>query len=338
MTMAQALMLTAADVRPIAEARRLGAIDVQHGPIGDLAVSADGSTILTTNSAADSVSVLDAGSLTLDGLVPVLGDPYAVVMAGDRAFVAAASVTSDAVSAVDASAMDFLASLPLDLNHLCAAASHGGRRLLVAGTGHECAELAIIDVESGRANRVFLDADTVDAVRVAPNGRLVYVAASDADDGCVFVVDPAKGRVVGAVPTALPIRDLELSRDGSVAYALGCDPEHGGVVETIDTTTNRVLATAWIGGFPTQFALGADGTRMYLVDVDHVAVWCTITNEVVDAITVGALPSCVVVSHDTLYVADYSGTVTAFEVPLPSFDDVIDVETLALTARELEPV
>lgn len=337
MTMAQALTLTAADVQPIAEARRLDAIAVRRGPIGDIAVAADGSTILTTNSGDGSVSVVRADSLTLDGVVDVPGDPYAVALAGDRAFVAAASATYDAVSALDVSAMDFLADLPMDLSHLSIAASRDARRLFVGGTGRDSAELAIVDVESGQTNRVLLDADTVDTVRVAPNGRLVYVAASDADRGGLFVVDAANARVVGAVGTASPIRDLELSRDGSLAYALGCDAEYGGLVETIDTTANRVLATSWIGGFPTQFTLGADGTRMYIVDVDHVAVWCTMTGDIVDTITVGALPSCVAVSHDTLYVADYAGSVTAFEVALPSLDDVIDVETLAMTTRELAP-
>jgi DNA-binding beta-propeller fold protein YncE len=107
----------------------------------------------------------------------------------------------------------------------------------------------------------------------------------------------------------------------------------------MDTASTRVLAITWIGGHPTQFALGVDDTRMYIVDVDRVAVMCMITGEIVDAIAVGTQPSCVAVSpgFGRLYVADYSGAITAYAVASQSsLPDVIDVETIA-TVRELEP-
>ena len=231
-------------------------------------------------------------------------------------------------------------SLPLDLHVVGVAARHDGRRLFVGGTGPDTAELAIIDVESGRIDTVAIAGpeSTVDAVRVSSNGRLVYVATSDARRGKLAVIDAANARIVGVVPTVSPIQDFVLSGDGSVVYVLGRDPEHGGVVDTIDATSKRVLASAWIGGHPTQFTLGVGGTRMYIVDVDHVAVLCTITNEIVDRVAVGAHPSCVAVGPhgDRLYVADYSGALTVFAVASPSFGDVIDVESIALV-RELEP-
>ncbi len=80
---------------------------------------------------------------------------------------------------------------------------------------------------------------------------------------------------------------------------------------------------------------------MYVVYRDAVAVLCLITNEIVDTLAVDAQPSCVATSPDgtRLYVADYSGRITVFEVAAqPSFDDVLDVETVALSeVRELEP-
>jgi DNA-binding beta-propeller fold protein YncE len=155
------------------------------------------------------------------------------------------------------------------------------------------------------------------------------------------VIDAAKRRIVATVETDSPFRDVVLSEDASLAYVLGCHPEYGGVVETIDIRRKRVVGAAWIGGCPTQFTPGADGTRMYIVDAGCVVVLCMITHEITDTITVGAQPSSVVTSPDgsRLYVADFSGAVSVFAVASPSsFDDVIDVETAALSdLRELEP-
>lgn len=341
MTMANALMLTAADAPPLAEARLLGSIALGRGPIADIAVDPDGAIIVATNSGDNSVSVLNARTPGVESVAPVAGEPFAVAAARGRAFVAASEPTHDTVSAIETQADAFLASLPLDLDIVGIAAGQDGRRLFVSGTGPETADLAIVDVESGRVRTVAVaDADSiVGAVRVAPNGRFVYVATSDTQRGELTVIDAVRARIAKVVPTVSLIQDFVLSGDGSVAYVLGRDPQYGGFVETMDTTSTRVLATTWIGGHPTQFALGIDGTRMYIVDVDRVAVMCMITNEIVDAIAVGTQPSCVAVSPGggRLYVADYSGLVTAFAVASQSsLPDVMDVETIA-TVRELEP-
>lgn len=336
-----ALMLSAADVQPVTEARLLGSIAVERGPIADIAVDADGATIVATNTGDDSVSVLNAHMLRVETAVPVSGEAFAVAAAGGRAFVAASEPTFDGMSAIDTRAKAFLASLPLELQVVDVAVSLDGKHVFVSGSGQKAADLAIVDVESGRVRTVALadPESVVGAVRVAANGRLVYVATSDRQSGKVTVVDAATARIVGVISTVSPIQDFVLSGDGSVLYVLGRDPQYGGVVDSIDTRSKRVLATAWIGGHPTQFALGVDETRMYIVDVDRVSVLCMITNEVVDGIGVGAPPSCVAVGPDgtRLYVADYSGAVTAFELPsLSLFGDVIDVETAEM-ARELEP-
>lgn len=341
--MANSLMLAAAGVQRVAEVRVLGAIDVGRGPIGDIAVDADGATIVATNPADASVSILDPDLMSVDAVVPVGGEPFAVAAAGGRAFVGASAPTHDLLAAIDTRAKGFLAGLPVDLDVVRVAAHYDGGRLFVGGTIDDAVQLAGIDVESGRVDTVALTGaeSTVDAVRVSPNGRLVYVATSDSSGGTLAVVDAATARIVASVPTVSPIRDVVVRGDGRVAYVLGHDPQYGGFVEMIDMTAKRAFDIAWIGGHPIQFALAADGTRMYVVYRDAVAVLCLITNEIVDTLAVGAQPSCVATSPDgaRLYVSDYSGRVTVFAVAArPSFDDVLDVETVALSEmRELAP-
>lgn len=340
--MANSSMLVAA-VQRVAEARVFGAIDVGRGPIGDIAVDADGAGLVATNSADDSVSIVDADSMRVAAVVPVGGEPFAVDAAGGRAFVGVSAPTHDLIAAVDTPAKGFLAGLPVDLGVARVAARHDGGRLFVGATSDDGVKLARIDVESGRVDIASIAGaeSTVDALRVSPNGGLVYIVTSDTSGGTIAVVDAATARIVASVPTVSPIRDVVLRGDGRVAYVLGSDPQYGGFVEMIDVPAKRAFATAWIGGHPIQFALAADGTRMYVVYRDAVAVLCLITNEIVDTLAVDAQPSCVATSPDgtRLYVADYSGRITVFAVTAQtSFDDVLDVETVSLSEmRELEP-
>jgi DNA-binding beta-propeller fold protein YncE len=89
--------------------------------------------------------------------------------------------------------------------------------------------------------------------------------------------------------------------------------------------------------------LSPDQTRAYIVDYDHVAVLCTLSHEVLNAVSVDARPSCVAVDSDggRLYVADYSGDVSVFAVAssLPLlYSQLVATEPIAMSgSRELEP-
>jgi DNA-binding beta-propeller fold protein YncE len=144
------------------------------------------------------------------------------------------------------------------------------------------------------------------------------------------------------VPVGSPIRDLAFA-DG-IAYVLTSDRVRGGAVSVIDLSTNRITDTVDLGvGAPTQMALSPDKTRAYIVDYDHIAVLCTLSLQVVNTVTVDARPSCVTVdsSGDRLYVADYSGEVTAFSVDSTTpllYSQFMATDAIALPApRELEP-
>jgi len=111
-----------------------------------------------------------------------------------------------------------------------------------------------------------------------------------------------------------PIRDVVFA--GGNAYVLTSE-RTGGAVSVIDMTTNRITDTIELGiGAPTQMTLGADKTRAYIVDYDHVAVLCTLSHEVVSTVTIGARPSCVAVDTEgsRLAIADYAGDVSVFNV------------------------
>jgi YVTN family beta-propeller protein len=322
----------------------LGTIAVKHGAIADLAVSTDGSTLVATHSGDGSVSIIDTAAMTIDAIVAV-PEPSMVSAADRRAYVAAADQNNDGIAVIDTESKRVIAAHPLAESAMDVAVSHDGTRIFAGQAGRHGATLAVIN-SFGRTSTIEVangPGFTVDAVRVSPNGRLVYVGTSDAPSGKLLVVDAHEGRVIHTVPVPSPIRDVALTRDGALAYVATFDTHWGGSVDVIDTAINEITAKVGIGGAPMQIALSPDGTRAYIAAYEHVAVLCTEYNSVVDTIGVTAEPSCVAVSPDggRLYIADHSGAVTALSVS-PDIS-TLETELMAMTStaresRALEPV
>ena len=306
----------------------LGSIDVERGPIADLAVTADGTTIVATHYGDGSVSVIDAYALTVDADIDMAAvEPHLVTASQRRAYVTVSGHQYDSVAVIDTQAKNVIANHPIDGVATDVAVSPDGTRIFVGRTGDDVG-LAVINTFGRTADISIAEGvgRTVDAVRVSPNGRFVYVATSDADSGTLHVVDAAKGTVLREVPIASPIRDVALSHNGALAYVASFDTHWGGSVDVIDTAINEITAKVGIGGAPMQMALSADGTRLYIADFEHVAVLCTETNSVIDRLTVADGPSAVAISPDgtRLYVADHAGAVTVVSVAADPSDVVTE--------------
>ncbi len=322
----------------------LGTIDIERGAIADLAVSTDGTTIVATHYGDDSVSVIDADAMVAGSAVYVPGEPLLVTAAERRAYVTVTDQSYDSIAVIDTKTKRIISTYQVAGNATDVAVSPDGTRIFVGHVARDGVGLAVINT-FGRLNTIDI-ADgagrTVDAVRVSPNGRLVYVATSDADSGRLMVVDAAEGRVIREVPIASPIRDVALSRDGALAYVASFHTHWGGSVDVIDTAINEITAKVGIGGAPMQMVVSFDGARVYIADYEHVAVLCTETNSIVDTLTVTAEPSCVAVSPDSsrLYIADHAGAITVMSVAVDTSE--LDTEFVANVStvpplRKLEP-
>lgn len=322
----------------------LGTVDVERGAIADLAVSTDGTTVVATHYGDDSVSIIDVDAMTAGTAVYVPGEPMLVTAAERRAYVTVTDQSYDSIAVVDTETKRIVSNHQVAGNATDVAVSPDGTRIFVGQVERDGVSLAVINT-FGRINTIAV-ADgvgrSVDAVRVSPNGRLVYVATSDADSGRLMVVDAVEGCVVREVPIASPIRDVALSRDGALAYVASFDTHWGGSVDVIDTAINEITAKVGIGGAPMQMVVSSDGARVYIADYEHVAVLCTETNSVVDTLTVTAEPSCVAVSPDSsrLYIADHAGAITVLSVAVDTSD--LDSEFVANVStapalRRLEP-
>jgi YVTN family beta-propeller protein len=320
----------------------MGAVAVRRGPIGDIAVNA---VVVVTNYGDDSVSFLNPHTLVVEDTIGVPGEPFAVVVSDDRAYVSTSSASYDAVSVIDTNTKTVISTYPLAFGVTALAISPDGKRVYAGRTGNDHVDVAVIDTTAERVGTVDIATGAgigVDAIAVDPTGKRLYVATTDARGSQLVVVDAETARVDRKVWIGSPIRDLAFA-DGT-AYVLTSDRSHGGAVSVIDMSTNRITDTVELGiGAPTQMTLSPDKTRAYVVDYDRVAVLCTLTHEVVTTVSVGARPSCATVDSDgdRLYVADYAGEVSAFSIastlPPLSSQLIASTDPIALRAsRELE--
>jgi DNA-binding beta-propeller fold protein YncE len=320
----------------------VGTVAVRRGPIGDIAA---GDVVVVTNHGHDSISFVNPDGLVLEQTIGVPGEPVAVVVSGDRAFVSTTSATNDCVSVVDTNTRTVIATYPLAFGVTALAISPDGKRVYAGRTGDSHVDVAVIDTTADRVGTIDIASGAgigIDAITVDPTGKRLYVATTDVRGSQLVVVDAETTRIDRKVWVGSPIRDVAFA-DGT-AFVLTSDRERGGAVSVIDLATNRITDTVELGiGAPTQMVLSPDKTRAYIVDYDHVAVLCTLTHQVVTKVRVDARPSCVAVTYDggRLVVADYEGRVGVFAVAstLPRFySQLVTTEPIALPARELEPV
>jgi YVTN family beta-propeller protein len=296
-------------------------IAVGHGPISDLAASADGDRLVVTNYGCGSVSVIDTRTRRVTETLPGLDEPFTVALGArdaGRAYVSTVSSAYDAIAVVDLAANTVIARHPLALSATDLAVSPDGSRVYVSRNGDRGADLAVLDTATGRTEAVDLAAEpgtTTECVRVAADGARVYVAVNGPDGGrLVTLRGDGAPRVVDSVGIGLAVRDVALSPDGDTAYVASCTPVLGAVIDVVDTRTHKITATRKIDaitGLLTRMSLSADGRRAYLVSDDGVATLSTDTFDVLGAVEVADQASCVVESPDAkcLYIADYAGGV-----------------------------
>jgi len=294
---------------------------------------------MVTNYGGDSVSIIDTDTCRVVDTLAGVQEPFAIAAAGpNRVYVNSVYRAYDSIEVIDVPTNTIAATHPLAFSVSDMVASDDGRYVYASRNGNGGADVAVVDITTGRVEVIDVagPGSTAQCVRTSPDGAALYVGANSPAGGKLVVLGapaddrssgrarwrrrkPARARggltVTTVVEIGLAVRDVALSPDGAVAYVASCCPEVGAVVDFVDTRTNKITSTRKLGeisGNLTGCTVSHDGDRLYLIGDDGVTVLCTLTQDIIGTIAVAEQPSCVVESPDgkRLYVADYSGTVT----------------------------
>ena len=227
----------------------------------------------------------------------------AAPLASGTGFVYSANEGEDSISRIDL-ATGQVTTMPVPVTPHNVQISRDGSRLFVvgsmagqtkmaattaapAGDGHAASQqpggLLILDAAAANAALA-----TLVQVGRAPAHVIVDTLAarayvSNSDDDSVSVVDTARGRVVGSIPTAASPHGLRMSPDGREIYVAATK---GNAVSVIDVATSREVIRIPIGKAPVQVGFTPDGTRVYvsLRDDNAVAMVDTRTRGIVTTI------------------------------------------------------
>ncbi|BBX23644.1 hypothetical protein MTER_30550 [Mycolicibacter terrae] len=308
--------------------RIVDTVRVDRGPIGGLAVTADGSRLLATNYGDDTVSVIDAASCTVVATVFHADEPFSVAVgpAGTaRAYVTAGSMALDAVLAIDVDSAEVTGCYPVAMGIGEVVADPMGSRVYLTRTGSAGVEVLALDATMRPAGVVAVSdspAATATCLRISPDGRRLYVAVRQLAGDTVTVLD-RELNVVETIKVGSTIVDVAVSPDGARLLVATCGSDGRGAVHAVDARTHAVGAGFIVDTQLIQLALSRDGDRAYLVTAAGVLVMCARTNEILGTLAATTAPSCAVESPDgsRLYIAGFDGAVTVAslaDLPTPS--------------------
>jgi YVTN family beta-propeller protein len=225
----------------------------------------------------------------------------AQALAGAAVYVV--STGTDTVSIVDVASNTVADTIAVGVDPVRIAASSDGSRAYVANAGSD--SISVIDVAQRQVVGTIALASSPGSLVVTPDGAALYVMI---EGGQVAVVDTASASVTTAItvgPADLGFLGggggIAVSDDGARVYVTW------GELSVIDTATNTVVASNYVGICPTEIALSHDGAGVYVannfgtdtftfdgqvLDVDV----ATVTTD--ETIQFWSLPSSLVLSPD----------------------------------------
>ncbi|MGV0626776.1 YncE family protein [Mycolicibacter minnesotensis] len=322
---------------------------LDRGPIGGLAVTADGRRLLATNYSDDTVSIIDTGNCRVVGTVFQADEPFSIA-AGPAGtgwvYVTAGSAALDAVLAVDVDTAEVTGCYPvaMDIGELVCDPTNS--RVYLTRTGAAGVDVLALDAAMRPAGSVGVSGHPGAAaagLRISADGRRLYTAIRQPGGDIVTVLDRDL-KIVDSINVRATIVDFAVSPDGARLYVATSGSDGDSTLHVIDAQTHAVSASRAIDGQLIQLIASRNGERMYLVTATGVLVVCARSVEALGTLTGVAQPSCAAESPDCLrlYIAGFDGKVTVASLsglpaPSESLHEQLELDDAVTRMLQLEP-
>ena len=339
---------------PSSRVRVARSVAVDRGPIGGIAVTADGRRLLATNYGDDTVSIIDTVSCSVVDTVFQADEPFSVAVgpaSSGWAYVTAGSNAADAVLAIDVNTAEVAGCYPVAMDIGDLVADPTSSRVYFTRTCSTGVDVLVLDADMrpcGSVNVASYPGAAAAGLRVSANGRWLYVAVRQPSGDTITVLDRGLN-IIDVIAVGASITDLAASPDGGRLYVATADSDGRGRVDEVDARTHVVRSSRAVQGRLVQLMVSRDGRRVYLVSEDAVLVVCAYTNEVLARVAGIVDPSCAAESPDgsRLYIAGFDGTVSVArltDLPAPalapaaaSLREQLDLDDAVSRMLQLQP-
>ncbi|WP_409428581.1 YncE family protein [Mycobacterium sp. SMC-11] len=332
-----------------AASRVANTVTLDRGPIGGIAVTADGQRLLATNYGDDTVSIIDTVSCKIVNTVFQADEPFSVAAgpAGTGwAYVTAGSTALDAVLAIDVDTAQVAGCYPVAMDIGDLVADPTSSRVYLTRTGSAGVDVLALDAAMRPAASAAVSGHPGAAaagLRISADGRRLYAAVRQPTGDIVTVLDRDLN-IVDTIRIGASIIDVAVSPDGARLYVATSGPDGRSRVHVVDARTHAVSATRVLEAQLIQLIAGRDGQRVYLVTDGAVLVLCARTNEPLGTLPGITAPSCAAESPDgsRLYIAGFDGKVTIAslaDLPAPSalLHEQLELDDAVTRMLQLEP-
>jgi len=293
------------------------------------------------NSAANTVTVLDLVYLRVDRTIRVGDNPIAIALNPHKAeaYVLNAQTASSngSVSVIDTANNSLVATIPVQRSPAAISVDPTGTVAYVANTGSN--SIGVIDLPSRRTVAVLHTDSPPNTALVAPDGRTLLVASSQAGTVALYAVEPVappthtpfgpktkaktlqpptlrasfSGCLGATSPVILPSDSNKAfiacpASNQVLALQLAAAPNSWPLRYDPFLATDHALALLDVGQNPTYLTMKPDGGEVFVSNANSgsISEISTQTDEVGSTFGVGNRPAHGVVSADNsiLYVAD----------------------------------
>jgi YVTN family beta-propeller protein len=282
-----------------------------------------------TNSASNTVTVLDIVNLRRDRELPVGDDPTGVAISLTRNEVYVVNSGSGTISVIDAEKNTVAATIPVHKKPWFIDVAQDGHRAYVANSASN--NVSVLDLDTRKQIATIGVGEAPGLARISPDNQTLVVTNRVA--GSVTIVDGATLKVRSVFPNCPGATDAVILPDSSKAF-IACSAGHQVMVLALARAftpdeppptelekSDHLLDFLDVGQTPVNLAMKPDGGEIFVSNFDSntISEIATGTNEVGGASLIGAHPSHGIVSADntTLWVTNFS----ANSVGVYSIDD-----------------